>query len=233
MESWVVGFDGDRDVELHSGADTSAAAGPPIRVRVISDYICPWCYIGLVRVERLRQEFAIEFDVCAYELRPGLPPEGMRRDEASGGRNYPPQYIENLILLARQSGIDMKRPNHVPNTQKAHEATEFARDHGCLAQFHHAVFRAYWEEERDIGSVDVLCQLAAGCWLPPNQLRQALSEGLYTARVRRQMEWSREAGVQGVPTIIFNDCFAVVGAQDYAVFRDVAQRIASGRLETD
>lgn len=232
MESWVVGFDGDQDVERHSGVDTSAGAGPPIRVRVISDYICPWCYIGLVRVERLRREFAIEFDVCAYELRPGLPPEGMRREEAYGGRSYPPQYIENLILLARQSGIDMKRPSHVPNTQKAHEATEFARDRGRLARFHHAVFRAYWEDEQDIGSVDVLCQLAAGCGLPPKELRRALSEGDYTARVRQQMEWSREAAAQGVPTVIFNDRFAVIGAQDYAVFRDVAWRIANGRLQT-
>ena len=232
MESWVVGFDGDQDVERHSGADTSAGADPPIRVRVVSDYICPWCYIGLIRVERLRQEFAIELDVCAYELRPGLPPEGMGRAEAYAGRRYPPQYIENLILLARQSGIDMKLPSHVPNTQKAHEATEFARDRGRLVTFHHAVFRAYWEEEQDIGSVDVLCQLAAGCGLPPNELRRTLSEGHYAARVRQQMEWSRTAGAKGVPTIIFNDRFTVVGAQDYAVFRDVASRIASGRLQT-
>jgi predicted DsbA family dithiol-disulfide isomerase len=183
-----------------------------------------------VRAERLLEEFEVQFDVCAYDLRPGIPLEGMSREEATRGRTYPAGYLENLRQTALDSGIDMKRPAIIPNTRKAHEATEFAREGGRLLPFHRAVFQAYWEEERDIGDAGVLCEIGGGCGLDAGALRRALDEGRYAARVQEQMDWSREAGVTGVPTFIFEEKFAVVGAQDYEVFRDVASRVASGRL---
>ncbi len=186
-----------------------------------------------MRVDRLQEEFDLQFDVCAFNLRPDVPAEGMPRDEASRGRVYPSGYLENMRQMARESGIEMKRPPLIPNTRKAHEATEFAREKGRLLQFHRAVFRAYWEDERDIGDSAVLCEIAAGCGLPAGELRQALADERYAATVQAQMDWSREAGVSGVPTVIFEERFAVVGAQDYEVFRDVAQRVTSGVLPED
>jgi predicted DsbA family dithiol-disulfide isomerase len=186
-----------------------------------------------VRVERLVDEFEVEFDVCAYDLKPGLPPGGLSREEAYAGRVYPAGYVENLLEMARDSGIDMKRTARIPNTRRAHEATEFARERGKLLEFHRAVFRAYWEEERDIGDAGVLSEIATGCGLEAADLAQALADGLYAARVEEQMAWSREAGITGVPTVIFSGRFAVVGAQDYTVFADVARRIASGRLRAE
>jgi predicted DsbA family dithiol-disulfide isomerase len=118
----------------------------------------------------------------------------------------------------------------VANTLKAHEATEFAREGGRLPQFHRAVFAAYWERGENIGETDVLCRLADGCGLDADGLRQALADGRYRQRVEEQMAWGRAAGLGGVPTVIFNEKFAVVGAQDYEVFADVAQRIAGGAL---
>lgn len=237
MESWSIGFDGDEDVERHAAMRDArplrqgsgpGAQKPLLRLRIVSDYICPWCYIGLVRIERLRDEFQVELETCAYDLKPGLPPQGLPRSEAYAGRVYPPGYIENLLQLARDSGIDMKRPELVPNTRKAHEATEYARDRGRLWEFHHSVFKAYWEEERDIGDVDVLADVGASCGLDTQALRTALADGRYAGRIQEQIEWGRAAGVTGVPTVVFNDRFAVVGAQDYEVFLDVARRVASG-----
>jgi predicted DsbA family dithiol-disulfide isomerase len=238
MESWSVGFEGDADVEHHAGIDPDPAHPGPvdsrsrrtIRLRVVSDYICPWCYIGLTRVEKLRDEFDIELEVGAFELRPGIPPEGMPREEVSRGRVYPPGYLENLRATAVEAGIEMKRPALVPSTRKAHEATEFAKDHGRLWEIHRALFHAYFEEERNIGDVDVLCDIAAGIGLDAGELRLALTDGRYAAEVEEELDWARAAGVTGVPTVIFAEKFAVVGAQDYAVFRDVAGRVAAGRL---
>ena len=101
MESWVVGFDGDADIERHSGAVEAATPSQskqqsPLHVRLVSDYICPWCYIGLARLERLMDEFPVDFDVSAYELRPGLPPEGLPRDQLQANRVYPPGYLDEL-----------------------------------------------------------------------------------------------------------------------------------------
>jgi len=238
MESWSVGFEGDADVERHAGIDQDSAHPEPgdsrsrrtIRLRIVSDYICPWCYIGLTRVEKLRNEFDIELEVGAFELRPAIPSEGMSREEMSRGRVYPPGYLEHLRATAAESGIKMKRPPLVPNTRKAHEATEFAKKNGRLWEAHRALFHAYFEEERNIGDVDVLCDVAAGIGLDAAALRLALTDGRYTAEVEEQLAWARAAGVTGVPTVIFSGKFAVVGAQDYAVFRDVASRVAAGRL---
>lgn len=234
MESWSVGFDGDKDVERHSGmTETAAPERESIRVRMVSDYICPWCYVGLKRVEQLDREVGIELDFGAYDLRPGTPPEGIPRKEASASRRYPPGYIENLLQVARDSGIDMKRPDLIPNTHKAHEATEFAREHGDVHRFHAAVFAAYFEQERNIGDVDVLCEIGAACDLDADGLREALADGRYAEAVDEQMAWGRAVGVTGVPTFVFNEKFALSGAQDYNVFQSLAERIARGALNAE
>ncbi len=184
-----------------------------------------------MRVEQLSEEFDIEFDACAYDLRPGLPPEGLPRAQAYPGRSYPPAYLDHLRQTAAEAGIQMLRPDLIPNTHNAHQATEFARDSGRLAQFQRAVFHAYWEEGRNIGDADILCDLAAACGLDAAGLRRALADARYAARVEEQFAWSRAAGVSGVPTFVFNDRFAVVGAQDYLVFQDIAGRIARGEIK--
>jgi len=177
------------------------------------------------------EEFAVEFDVSAFDLRPGLPLEGLPREQVSAGRVHPPGYVDNLLQTAREAGIDMKRPPLVPNTHRAHEATEFAKEAGRLLPFHRAVFRAYFEAEENIGDPEVLCRLGAECGLDAAQLRTALADGRYAERVEEQITWARSAGITGVPTFIFNERFALVGAQEYAVFQDVARRVVERRGE--
>ncbi|MEX0682555.1 MAG: DsbA family oxidoreductase [Dehalococcoidia bacterium] len=231
MESWSVGFDGDDDVERHTGMHDTRPEKASLHLTLVSDYICPWCYVGLARLERLREEYAIELDACAYDLRPGIPSEGIARKEIAKGRVYPPGYIDNLRQTALEAGIDMKRPPLVPNTRKAHEATEFAKEHGGdLWAVHRALFHAYFEQEQNIGDTDVVVDACARTGLDADPLREALDSGRYRAEIDRQMEWSRSTGISGVPTTIFNGRFAVVGAQDYELFRDVAGRIVRGEV---
>ena len=188
-----------------------------------------------MRVERLREEFDIEFDAWAFDLRPGLPPEGLPRDEVYREGRYPPGYVDRLREMARESGIQMIAPPVVANTQKAHQATEFAKEGGRLPQFHRAVFAAYWEKGENIGDEDVLCRLAGECGLDPDGLRAALAGGRYAQRVREQIAWARDAGLGGVPTFVFSSSdgrtFSPVGAQDYEVFADIARRFQRGELK--
>jgi predicted DsbA family dithiol-disulfide isomerase len=183
-----------------------------------------------VRVERLADEFELDFDPCAYDLKPGIPPEGLAREQVYARRVYPEGYLDNMRRMAAEGGIEMKRPPLIPNTRKAHEATEFAREHGSnqtLLDFHRAVFQAYWTDERNIGDLDVLSDVAESCGLDPAALRAALDDGRYAPAVEDQMQWARAAGITGVPTIIYEGRFAIVGAQDYDVFLDVARRVLS------
>ena len=178
-------------------------------------------------------EFAVDFDVSAYELRPGLPSEGLPRDQLQANRVYPPGYLDNMRRTAQEAGIEMKRPPLVPNTRRAHEATEFAKEAGRLLLFHRAVFRAYWEDEENIGDIDVLCRICAECGLDAAELRAALEDGRFARPVEEQIEWSGTAGITGVPTFIFDEKFSLVGAQDYEVFRDVARRIVERRIPAE
>lgn len=184
-----------------------------------------------MRVERLCQEFDVEFDVWAYELRPGIPPEGLPRDQVYQASRYPPGYFDRLREMAHESGIQMIAPSVVANTSKAHQATEFAKEGGRLREFHRAVFSAYWEKGENIGREDVLCRLAQECDLDGDELGTALADGRYAQRVEEQMAWARDAGLGGVPTFIFDEKFALVGAQEYQVFADIARRIQSGALK--
>ena len=186
-----------------------------------------------MRAERLFGEFDVEFDAWAYNLLPGIPPEGLPRDEVYRGNRYPSGYLDRLRETARESGIEMIAPPVVANTFKAHEATEYAKEGGRLLRFHRAVFAVYWEKGENIGDEDVLCRLAGECGLDSDGLRVALADGRYAQRVEEQMAWAGAAGLSGVPTFVFNEKFALVGAQDYEVFADVARRVRSGKLKVE
>ncbi len=232
MESWSVGYDGDGDVERHIGMHDTRPEKQALQVTLVSDYICPWCYVGLARLEQLRQDFEVTLTACAFDLRPGIPAEGVARAEASKGKVYPPGYLDNLRQTALAAGIELKRPSLVPNTRKAHEATEFTRDtDGDLWAVHRALFRAYFEEEQNIGDTDVVVRACEEAGVEGGALSEALDAGRYSEEIEKQMEWSRSNGVTGVPTTIFNGRFAVVGAQDVDLLRDVAGRIVRNEVE--
>ena len=154
-------------------------------------------------------------------------------DQVYANRVYPPGYVDNMRQTAREAGIEMGRPPLIPNTRKAHEATEFAKEAGRLLPFHRAVFRAHWEDEENIGDIEVLCRIGAECGLDAPEMRAALADSRYAAQVREQIEWTRKAEITGVPTFIFDERFALVGAQEYEVFRNVARRIVGRRVPAE
>ncbi len=197
-------------------------------VRIVSDYICPWCYLGRVRIERLRQDVPLNIQMSAFDLRPGLPAEGLPREAVYGSGAELEQRALYVRELAAAEGISIGAPSLVPDTHKAHQATEFAREAGRDLEYSLAVFRAYWERDENIGDERVLLSLAAGLGLDALGLHRALQDIRYAAAVNEQIRWARWNGVAGVPTFIFNGRKALVGAQPYEVLASVARRLLSG-----
>ncbi len=218
-----------------------------MKIVAISDYVCPWCYLGLKRIERLQEEFDIEVEWHPFELRPGLPLEGMPMESIMGRGRYTADYFEQLRQLGEEVGVHMKARSFLANSRPAHEASQYAHERGCFEPFHRAVFRAYFEEGENIGDVDVLCRLADTCRLDGSALREALASGRYAHDVDEKVAWVRQRGVAGVPTFIFptrggesasgwaasathgNDTFDLMGAQEYRVFESVAERLGARR----
>ncbi len=197
-----------------------------------SDYVCPWCCIGLQRIERLQREFPVDVEWRPFELHPETPRGGAQLVGRHGSSARAAAYANNILGLARDAGLEMRMPVVVANSHLALEAAEFAREHGGFDSYHPALFRAYFEDARDIGDPDVLCDIARGCGVDDQGLRQALADQTFRDRVDRATEEARGDEILSTPTFIFEGGFRMTGAQDYAVFASVASRLlnkAAGR----
>jgi predicted DsbA family dithiol-disulfide isomerase len=207
-----------------------------VRVTVVSDYICPWCYVGAARVQRLDREFEIDVEWRPFELHPEIPPEGIARGERPPSAQRVAMY-EQLRGLAEEAALPFKRAARVPNSHRALEAAEFAREHGAFDAYHRALFDAFFGQGRDIGDIDMLAELAAANGLDAAALREALETQRYASLVDERTAEARGSGVTGTPTVIFENGdrrFPVAGAQDYQVFEHIAQRFgATRRTQTE
>jgi len=196
-----------------------------VRIVAVSDYICPWCYIGSARIERLQREFDLDVEWWPYELHPEIPPEGIVREPSSRRAAL----YEQLRSLAADGGLAFGRPPVVANSHRALEAAEFARERGAFDAVHRALFRAYFVEGRNIGDTNVLVEIAAH-GLDGDALREAIDSRQYASLVDERTAQVREAGITSTPTFIFIDGerrFPLPGAQDYAVFENVARRFGA------
>ncbi len=152
-----------------------------------------------------------------YELRPE--PEPLPEMTGATLERFRQNWERGAGLLAREYGVEMRFPPIKPRSRWAHEAAELARDHGQFDAMRTALFQAYFVANRDIGQQDVLADVAASVGLDAAELRAALADGRYTARVRELESLSAQIGVTAVPTMIFADAVAVQGAQPYSVLR--------------
>lgn len=195
-------------------------AGTRLKVTVVSDYICPWCYIGLEEIERLYGEWDIDLDWAPFFLDPSIPPEGRAR--APQAPDAPPTPVE---ARGETLGLDFRRGRtFTPHTLLALQAGAFSEATGTTQQimdYHRALFKAYFTDFENLMDIDVLVKHADACGLDGTALREALENKTYEAEVNAGIEQSYAIGVTGIPTFILNDQYAVVGAQTHDVFERV------------
>src|SRR5438093_4950675 len=117
----------------------------PPRVTVYSDFIGPFCFVGKSRVDRLAREHDLQVEWKAFELHPEVPPEG-----AQPRPGYE-RLGDHVARMAEEEGLDMSRPPFRANSHVALVADMFARDRGLQEPFHSNMFKAYWQEHRNIG----------------------------------------------------------------------------------
>ncbi|MBZ4420618.1 DsbA family protein [Myxococcus sp. RHSTA-1-4] len=191
-----------------------STSGAPVRIDVWSDYVCPFCYLELPVLERLQSELGPELEVHwrAYELRPAPVPT---LDPA--GEYLRTTWARAVYPMAEQRGMTLRLPPVQPRSRLALEAAEFAKDAGAFPAFHQGVFRAFFEEGRDIGDLAVLGDIAEASGLDREALTRALKSGSYTGRVVFDQEAAQRLGIRGVPTL------RIVGAGGHVVQLSGAQ----------
>ena len=170
-----------------------------LQIEIWSDYVCPFCYLEEPVLRRMKEEFGDEIALRwrAFELRPEpvptLPPHGDYLVDIWDRAVYP---------MARERGMKLKLPPVQPRSRLALEAAEQARAEGKFDLMHRAIFRAFFEEGRDIGQIETLLDLGEGCGLERAALAEALTSGKHRAHVLADERLAVELGVSGVPAML-------------------------------
>jgi predicted DsbA family dithiol-disulfide isomerase len=194
-----------------------------MRLDIYSDAICPWCFIGKHRLERAlsqRPQPELTIQWRAFQLNPGMPPEGMERHaylEAKFGGVERAQRMFDMVRSAGAGegiGFAFDRIKRTPNTLNAHRLVRFAAARGWQAQVLEALFEAYFLEGRDIGNARVLIDVAAECGLERAAVRLYLQTEADVETVLGEDRIARRLGITGVPCFVFNGRFALSGAQE-------------------
>jgi predicted DsbA family dithiol-disulfide isomerase len=210
---------------LPSTTDTATAT--PLAIDVVSDVVCPWCYIGKRKLEaalselaRAEPELSVKLRWHPFQLNPDLPPEGIPRAEyleaKFGGKARAAEIYARVRAVGEEVGIafDFDRIARQPNTLDAHRLIAWAQQRGDAGRLVERLFHAYFIEGRFIGDRDELVSVAVATGLPESAARGMLdSDGLRT-EVEAEGREAQEAGIAGVPFFIFNGRTAVSGAHN-------------------
>jgi predicted DsbA family dithiol-disulfide isomerase len=201
-----------------------------IYVDIVSDTICPWCYIGKRRFERAlalsgRNDVALSWR--PFQLNPDMPSEGMTRDDyvraKFGGGDRPRQIYQAIAESGREAGIEFQfaRIKRTPNTVLSHRLIHWSAKNLRQDEVVAELFKAYFEEGLDIGDLDVLVECAMRADLDEALTRRYLLSDEGRQEVVASDVYARRLGINGVPCFIVNRKYAVSGAQPPSAFVEV------------
>ncbi|MFT4159457.1 DsbA family oxidoreductase [Shinella sp.] len=217
-----------------------------ITIDVVSDVVCPWCYLGKKRLDKaidtVKDELAVAVTFRPYQLNPDMPPEGVDHKqhlaEKLGGTDAVNRAHEMLAGLGEQDGIEFDFPavKISPNTLDAHRLLRWAMIEGPEIQGRVALalFKAYFEEGRNVGDRAVLLDIAEASGMDRAVVSALFSAGADVDSVKEEIGMARDMGVTGVPCFIIDNKYAVMGAQSVDVltnaFREIAAMKAQERI---
>jgi predicted DsbA family dithiol-disulfide isomerase len=209
----------------------------PIKLDIMSDPICPWCYIGKAHLDRALaahpdHPFVIEWH--PFQLNPDMPREGMDRraylEGKFGGKQGAVRAYAPVVENAEKAGlkIDFEGMTRTPNTLDAHRLIHWAGIEGKQTAAVSALFKAYFVETRDIGDAEVLADIADGIEMDAAVVRRLLASDADRADVAGRDAHSRQMGVNSVPTFIVAGKHAVPGAQPPELWARVIRELRAG-----
>lgn len=212
-----------------------------VEIIMTSDFLCPWCYLGKARLDKALQ--ALGPDLRAqqlwrpFELNPDMPSEGMSRKTYRArkfGWERSLQMDAQLTALGEREGVTFNFPliERASNTRLAHRLTLFATHHDLADEYCQAVFQAYFEAGRDIGSREVLLGIVRKVGLDPESAAVFLAGDGALEEVRRAEADAYRQGIQGVPHFQIGR-HSISGAQDTSVFISALRDAESGQASTD
>lgn len=207
----------------------------PLHVNVVSDVVCPWCFIGKRRIERavaLAPDVAVELAWRPFQLDATIPRQGLDRREYMqrkfGSAEKVRAISERLTAEGAAEGIAFRfdRIRRSPNTLDAHRLIRWAGTAGAQGPVVEALFTRFFIDGDDIGDPAVLKDVAAEAGMDADVVGELLAGDADVGHVQEEIGYAAEAGVTGVPCFIFASRLAIPGAQEPATLARYMQRIA-------
>ncbi len=197
---------------------------PELKISVYSDYICPFCYLGHFRLQRLRDSYDLKINWCFLEIHP----ETAKAGEAIDSLDYPSaqwqQMLENLQRIAEEENIPLSKLSFITNSKDALLLAEAAKHCGRdkFYKLHEKLFSAYFVDNRNIGDRDVLKEIAESCNIDKETIGSAWTDEKHEKRLLDNFNSAGKHKIQSVPSFVFGDR-VLTGVVAEATFRDAAK----------
>ena len=204
-----------------------------MQIDVISDVICPWCFLGKRRLDKaiaMFPEEKIEVVFRPFFLDPSIPPEGLDRHKYMADK-FGEARLKTLHKPLEETGAadgvpyNFDKITRTPNTLDAHRLIRWSMSAGKQPAVVEALFVAYWRDGKDVGDIQVLADIATSCGMDGREIAILLKQDTDKAAVLTEAQKAMEMGVQGVPTMIFNHKYGISGAQDAATVADTIRKL--------
>jgi predicted DsbA family dithiol-disulfide isomerase len=194
----------------------------PLQIDIVSDVVCPWCYIGKHRIESalaLTPDVPVEVHWRPFFLNPWVPREGISRDEYLTAKFGSPEAYKGIagrvVAAADEEGL-VYRPDLVkrqPNTIDCHRLIHWADAQAKSAEMKQRLMELYFRDGGDLTDTHVLVQAAADVGLDADDVRKRLASDEDVELISAQAKDASDKGISGVPTFVFAQKYAVSGAQ--------------------
>lgn len=198
---------------------------PELNITVYSDYICPFCYVGHHRLQRLRDTYELKINWCFLEIHPETSAEG----EAIDALNYPAeqwqQMMENLERITKEESIALAKLSFITNSKDALLLSEAAKQCGrdIFYKLHEKLFSTYFVDSKNIADRCVLREAAKACGIDEETIDSAWSDERYQQRLLQNFNSARQHNIQSVPSFVFGDK-VLTGVVAEADFREAAKQ---------
>ena len=207
-----------------------------MKIEIWSDIMCPFCYIGKRHFEvvKAQMSFRDEIEVVrkSFQLDATLPAEGNGEtieEYLSERKGMPKEQIKQMLQQITERGkavgITFNQEKSIPvNTLQAHRMIHFAQDHGLGSQMEEALFKAYFTDNKNVGNLEVLTDLAASIGLDKVKAADYLASDAGKDAVQNDILEAQRISVRGVPFFFVNKTYAISGAQPISTMAQILRQ---------
>ena len=201
------------------------ASLPELRITVYSDYICPFCYVGHHRLQRLRDSYDLKINWCFLEIHPETSAEGEPIDSLQYPSEQWQKMLSNLERIADEENIPLAKLTFITNSKDALLLSEAAKKCGreIFYALHEKLFNAYFVDQKNIGDRNILKEIALSCGIDKEITESAWTDPLYQTRLLNNFSSARTHNIQSVPSFVFGDK-VLTGVVAESTFRETASK---------